>query len=74
MKKLARVFRDDYNFDVEERYLDVETRPHAQVQLILSTFIHTHEEKGNLLIVYYAGHGWDQWNKETNTGSFKFLR
>jgi hypothetical protein len=59
VKRLGAVFRDDYQFEVEDGQLDHE-KPQQQVNAILSAFLLKHDGPNRLSIIYYAGHGWSR--------------
>ena len=55
--KLGTVFEESFNFKVMRREIEEGKRPQIQVQKYLADFVHEHDHKSTLLIVYYAGHG-----------------
>ena len=58
LKALQDVLRDDYNFTVELQLMDTVTPPQTQAFAHLGAFLHTHDTPRTLLIIYYAGHGY----------------
>lgn len=56
---LKSVFEERFNFHAEIQLLDATPDRSLQVQVnvIVANFVNEHDGKGNLLIVYYAGHG-----------------
>jgi hypothetical protein len=59
---LAEVFRDDYGFEVFQHVLDSKDNPRRRLNKYLSNFIDEYDKDETLLILYYAGHGWDAPN------------
>ena len=57
--KLARVFRETFQYDVHNARLKADTQMTAQVQinLIVAQFVADEDRPKKMLIVYYAGHG-----------------
>jgi hypothetical protein len=56
LKGLREVLDDTYGYDVEEWHIPL-TDSHCQLNAHLLNWRKRHGTKGNLLIVYYAGHG-----------------
>ena len=56
---LARVRENDYHFIVEKVSIGNKL-PQVEMSMHLSKFIFDYSDKSTLLIVYYAGHGWDK--------------
>lgn len=58
MNELGRVFKDQYGFDVEKKLIKSTANSQWDLTAHLATFFHEYDSKNNLLIIYYAGHGW----------------
>ena len=71
VNNLANVFSHDYNFEVQKEYLEEDSRPQAQLNDHLASFVRKMEHERTLLIVYYAGHGFGKGDSRNN---FKMRR
>jgi len=60
---LGRVFEESYNFIVDKVIIGNKL-PQIEMSMHLSKFILEYSDKSTLLIVYYAGHGWDKGGPE----------
>jgi hypothetical protein len=69
VERLKAVFENDYNFHVTHEKINTQSRPQYQISEILSKFMRMYDRKHHLLIIYYAGHGWN----EKKTGDLKLL-
>lgn len=58
LASLAKVLREEYNFVVESHLMHTRTAPQKQAFKHLSNFVDAHDDPQTLLIVYYAGHGY----------------
>ncbi|TLD38958.1 ATP-dependent RNA helicase [Venturia nashicola] len=58
VNELGRVFKDQYGFDVEKKLIKSTANSQWDLTAHLATFFHEYDSKSNLLIIYYAGHGW----------------
>lgn len=56
IRQLKTLFRDVLNFDFCE-YAIPSDRPQAALSVVLAEFILNFGGKGNLIVVYYGGHG-----------------
>ena len=63
IRNLEDVFQHEYNFRTQKLQIS-DKRPQSQLNLELANFVHDHGHDGNLLILYYAGHGF--YNKDEN--------
>lgn len=54
--ELASVFRDTYNFGVEEFLLPTSKDRYIKVVQKVHTFINENDKEGNLMVFYYGGH------------------
>ena len=54
--ELKDVFRETYHYDTEEWHIP-SNRSHNSLVKRITEFLEAYEERKNLLIVYYAGHG-----------------
>ena len=59
VEDLAGVLEKHYHFTVEKVSIGNKF-PQVEMTLHLSKFILDYSDKSTLLIVYYAGHGWDK--------------
>jgi Caspase domain len=57
IKRLRRVFNERYRFAVEEWKIPSGRRSHGLCGDTLNAFVTSHEHQDVLLIIYYAGHG-----------------
>jgi hypothetical protein len=56
---LGKVLKEEYNLTVERRLMHSKTSPQKQAFKHLSNFVDAHDDPKTLLIVYYAGHGYE---------------
>ncbi|KAI4910454.1 hypothetical protein J4E90_007890 [Alternaria incomplexa] len=56
VKELAHVFRERFHFETDVVELNYQSKPQRQMDRIVTTFVETHDQPHNLLIVYYTGH------------------
>jgi len=61
IRNLEDVFHREYNFQTQKLQIS-DKRPQSQLNMELANFVHNHGHDGNLLIIYYAGHGF--YNKD----------
>ena len=57
IQRLRSVFEDRYRFAVEEWRIPSDRRSHKMCGDKLNDFVQAHEHRDVLLIIYYAGHG-----------------
>jgi hypothetical protein len=74
VNKLEHVFRQDYDFHVEQRVIKRNQSAHNQMNFHLLEFTLKHEKEHGLLIVYYGGHGWHSSDlRRKMPGSFDLI-
>ena len=56
MDQLESVFKNDYGFEVQQRFIGSDKDAHLQMMRHLIQFTLEHRDPQALLIVYYAGH------------------
>lgn len=54
---LSRVFENHYGFNVEIWHIPANDRSHNNLMQKALDFLHDYDSKDNLFILYYAGHG-----------------
>ncbi|KAF2432800.1 hypothetical protein EJ08DRAFT_658796 [Tothia fuscella] len=75
VEELAQVFEDEYSFGVQKAYLTENKNPQSQIHEHLAVFVAKHNNPGTLLIIYYAGHGWDVRSAEdAKSQGFRLLK
>ncbi|KAL1656408.1 hypothetical protein SLS61_000871 [Didymella pomorum] len=57
VEELQSLFRDRFRYNVEAVELNVKRKPQHQLQSSIAQFTQKFDGPGNLLIVYYSGHG-----------------
>ena len=59
MSELADVFENTFKYKVIRKLLNggTEKLPHQQLMKYIADFLYDEDERGTLLLVYYAGHG-----------------
>lgn len=57
VQDLAKLFREDFRFEVEHTRLNNAKPPQQQLNAAISKFVLDHDHFNNLLVIYYAGHG-----------------
>ncbi|KAH0536679.1 hypothetical protein FGG08_006474 [Glutinoglossum americanum] len=64
VNQLEALLRDTFGFETKRLLLHTEKDPQLQLNMDMSGFVYEHGGPGNLLIVYYGGHGSSNDNKE----------
>jgi hypothetical protein len=75
---LASVFQDEYGFNVEEWKIPADKKSHTSLMQKALDFLDDYDSEDNLFILYYAGHGFINQDRQSTWawrvfGGFRFL-
>ena len=69
--ELKSVFRDDYDFDTVRLWVIPRHRPYSKLEDELYQFRKEFSSTDNLLIVYYAGHGYLDYSRSWKWAAYR---
>jgi hypothetical protein len=77
LNALASVFQDEYGFNVEEWKIPADKKSHTNLMQKALDFLDDYDSEDNLFILYYAGHGFINQDRQSTWawrvfGGFRF--
>lgn len=73
IEDLAGVIVKDYGWEIISCVLDSKDNPKLELLMKLTAFVRANDKEGTLLIVYYAGHGFEMPPERSETGELEFM-